>query len=100
MIFKTKNDHQCVVDYVCCKDGAPLAHDEQCTKPVFHASLSAAPGEQLSDDQWNSITKSYLQKMGFSEEHQFVVIRHFDRDRDHIHILANPKAEISNDLQD
>ena len=57
-------------------------------KAVFHASLSAAPGEQLSDEQWREIGQEYLAGMGFTEN-QYVISRHTDTEHEHIHILAN-----------
>lgn len=64
--------------------------NQDCKKPVFHASLSAAPGEVLTNEKWNAIADDYLRGMGFdTEKNQFVVYRHHDRDHDHIHIVAN-----------
>ncbi|PIL39177.1 hypothetical protein CR103_13890 [Massilia psychrophila] len=57
-------------------------------KAVLHVSISAAPGEKLSDAQWIEIGNKYLKSMGL-EESQFVVTRHTDTDHEHIHILAN-----------
>ena len=57
-------------------------------KAVLHVSLSAAPGEKLSDDQWREIGKRYMDGMGL-ENNQFVMTRHVDTDHEHIHILAN-----------
>ena len=57
-------------------------------KAVFHASLSAAPGEQLSDEQWREIGQEYLAGMGFTDN-QYVISRHTDTAHEHIHILAN-----------
>ena len=57
-------------------------------KAVLHVSLTAAPGEQLSDDQWREIGQRYLAGMGFSE-HQYVLTRHTDTEHDHIHLVAN-----------
>ncbi|WP_291862039.1 relaxase/mobilization nuclease domain-containing protein [Marinilabilia sp.] len=57
-------------------------------KPVFHASLNLAPGEKLSDKQFMGMAHKYMNEMGFSEN-QFLVYRHFDREHDHIHIVAN-----------
>ena len=57
-------------------------------KAVLHASLSAAPGDQLSDEQWREIGQEYLAGMGFTD-HQYVLSRHTDTAHDHIHILAN-----------
>ena len=57
-------------------------------KAVLHVSLTTAPGEQLSDDQWREIGQRYLEGMGFSE-HQYVLTRHTDTEHDHIHLVAN-----------
>ncbi|MDV2998394.1 MAG: hypothetical protein N4J56_008099 [Chroococcidiopsis sp. SAG 2025] len=60
-------------------------------QPVFHASLSLPKledyAEHLDDERWNSIAADYLQQMGFTRN-QYIVVRHFDRDHDHIHIVA------------
>ncbi len=57
-------------------------------KAVLHVSLSAAPGETLTDDQWREIGKRYMEGMGL-ENNQFVMTRHVDTEHEHIHILAN-----------
>ncbi|MDM5182053.1 relaxase/mobilization nuclease domain-containing protein, partial [Massilia sp. DJPM01] len=57
-------------------------------KAVLHVSLSAAPGEILTDDQWREIGKRYMAGMGL-ENNQFVMTRHVDTEHEHIHILAN-----------
>lgn len=62
--------------------------------PVFHASLRLAPGEQLSDEQWNQAAVTFLKQMKFigedsdgfnSTDVPWVAIRHAD---DHVHIVA------------
>lgn len=68
--------------------GAVRSLNQTCTRPVFHCSLSAAPGEHLSDAQWNQIAGDYMQKMGF-DDNQYSVFRHSDSSCDHIHIVAN-----------
>lgn len=57
-------------------------------RAVAHVSLSAAPGEKLSDDQWREIGHRYIKAMGFGES-QFVMTRHTDTEHEHIHIIAN-----------
>jgi hypothetical protein len=57
-------------------------------KAVLHVSLSAAPGEKLSDAQWQSIGQKYLDGMGF-KNNQYIMTRHEDTAHEHIHILAN-----------
>jgi hypothetical protein len=57
-------------------------------KPVFHASLTAAPGDQLSEQDWRRLAERYLQGLGYGES-QWVLVRHHDTAHDHVHILAN-----------
>ena len=56
-------------------------------RAVVHVSLSAAPGEALTDAQWRAIGQRYLRGMGF-DDNQFVITRHTDTEHGHIHILA------------
>ena len=58
------------------------------TKAVLHVSLSAAPGDQLSDEQWRDIGQRYLAGMDL-DHNQYVLTRHTDTAHDHIHIVAN-----------
>jgi len=57
-------------------------------KAVAHVSLSAAPGEQLTTEQWQQVADDYLKGMGFDDS-QYIVTRHTDTAHDHVHILAN-----------
>jgi hypothetical protein len=57
-------------------------------KAVLHVSLSAAPGEHLTDDQWRAIGQRYLRGMGL-DHNQYVITRHDDTEHEHIHLLAN-----------
>lgn len=71
-------------------------------KAVLHASISATPGEHLTDDQWCTIGHRYLQGMGFTDN-QFVITRHTDTDHEHIHVLANRirfDGQVVSDSQD
>ena len=71
-------------------------------KAVLHVSLSASPGEKLTDAQWSDIAKHYLDGMGL-EKNQFVVTRHTDTEHEHVHILANRirfDGSVTSDSQD
>lgn len=57
-------------------------------KAVLHVSLSAAPGEHLSDEQWKQIAERYLHGMGL-ESNQYLATRHLDTEHEHIHLLVN-----------
>lgn len=57
-------------------------------KPVYHVSLSLSPGERLEDFEWNRVADRYMTEMGF-ERSPYVVVRHSDKEHDHIHIVAS-----------
>lgn len=68
------------------------------TKPVFHCSLSLAPGEHLDDQVLHQVAEKFMTRMGMDpEKHQFAVYGHpalpgrEDRKRkmNHIHIVGN-----------
>jgi hypothetical protein len=58
------------------------------SKAVPHVSLSAAPGEHLTDAQWTEIGQRYLNGMGL-DRNQYIITRHTDTEHQHIHLLAN-----------
>lgn len=61
-------------------------------KPVLHVSLNAAPGEHLSDEQWQRIAHDYMRKHGIDHNYQHVIVRHSDRDHDHVHLVINRRG--------
>jgi hypothetical protein len=59
-------------------------------KPVWNVSISAAPGQQLSNQQWQQVAEQYLRGMKADPNlHQIAIWRHHDTDQDHIHVLLN-----------
>lgn len=57
-------------------------------KPVYHATLSVPSGEYIPDAKWRAIALDYLEGMGL-DQNLFAIIRHTDREHDHIHIAAS-----------
>ncbi len=57
-------------------------------KPVYHFGSSLAPGEHLSQEQWQLVADRMLERLGL-EEHQAFLALHQDRDHEHIHIAVN-----------
>lgn len=56
-------------------------------KPVWHNSLRMPVGEDVSDERWNAIGKSYLKRMGFDLKNtQYIFVKHED---DHVHVIVN-----------
>ncbi len=72
---------------------AIAAGNPRVEKPVYHVSLRLAPGERISDDQWRTISRQYLDRMGFGDDRGYVVVAHpgarHDPAAGHVHIIAN-----------
>jgi MobA/VirD2-like, nuclease domain/TraI-like middle domain len=57
-------------------------------KPVYHVSLSLAPGESLSREQWEAVADRLLRDLGL-EQHQAMIVAHRDHDYEHVHLVVN-----------
>lgn len=72
-----------------------LCLNDRIKKPVVHISLNPDLQDNLTDEQYAILAKEYLEKMGFSGQ-PFLVYKHEDIDRHHIHIVTirvNGKGE-------
>ena len=55
--------------------------------PVLHISLNPDPSDKVSDEQFNSMAKKYMEHLGYVQQ-PFVVFKHEDIERVHIHIVS------------
>ena len=56
-------------------------------KIMMHISLNPHPDDVLTEGEYAQIANEYMEKMGFSEM-PYVIVKHEDIDRHHIHIVA------------
>ena len=56
-------------------------------KTVFHCSLNPHPDEKLSDERLTQIAKEYMKALGYGKQ-PYIVFRHNDIAREHIHIVS------------
>jgi hypothetical protein len=56
-------------------------------KHTLHISLNPDPNDKVSDDKFREMAEQYMREMGYSEQ-PFVVFKHTDIDRSHIHIVS------------
>lgn len=58
--------------------------------PVGHISLSYLPNdkERLTDGAMVTLAKEYMENMGIKDT-QYIVVRHFDNDNPHVHLVYN-----------
>lgn len=57
-------------------------------EPVFHVSLNPHPGDKLDQMQLTEIATYYMEHMGYGDQ-PYVVYRHDDIARSHLHIVAS-----------
>lgn len=66
---------------------ANLAANKKTEKTAIHFSLNPDPSDIVSDEDYVRIAEEYMRKMGYGEQ-PYVVFRHNDIDRSHIHIVS------------
>jgi hypothetical protein len=91
------NDRAEVLEYnLCYGDKWALAEQfrevgrlsKRVEKPVIHLSIRAAPGDQLTPDQWREIGREAAREFGL-DKHQYICVLHKDTKQPHIHLVAN-----------
>ena len=56
-------------------------------RPMMHISLNPHPDDRLTDTQFSQLADDYMKMMGF-ENVPYIVFKHEDIDRYHLHIVA------------
>jgi len=64
-----------------------LAANNKTVNPVIHISLNPHPDDKLSDEQLSNIAQEYMAKLGYGKQ-PYIVYKHEDIDRAHIHIVS------------
>lgn len=76
-----------------------LDANKRTEKPVLHISLNPHPDDKLSDEQLSDIAQEYMDKMGYGNQ-PYLVYKHEDIDRHHIHIVSVRVDENGKKLDD
>jgi len=85
-MIETANGHFSVAQLV--QSFAPyLIANRNTEKHTLHISLNPDPKDKVSDDKFREMAEEYMREMGYSEQ-PFVVFKHTDIDRSHIHIVS------------
>jgi hypothetical protein len=56
-------------------------------KHTLHISLNPDPKDKVSDEKFREMAEQYMREMGYGEQ-PFIVFKHTDIDRTHIHIVS------------
>ena len=54
---------------------------------MLHISLNPHPDDKLTEQQYEILAREYLDKLGFGEQ-PYIIYKHMDIDRHHIHIVT------------
>ena len=86
--------------FLCNQSFAPfLAANQKTENPIVHISLNPHPDDVLTDEQFQEIADEYMQKMGFGEQ-PYLVFKHEDLERKHIHIVSVNVDETGRKIND
>ncbi|MCX2680772.1 relaxase/mobilization nuclease domain-containing protein [Galbibacter sp. EGI 63066] len=64
-----------------------LVANRRTEKPVLHISLNPDPKDKVSDEKFRQMAQQYMEEMGYGKQ-PFVVFKHTDISRTHIHIVS------------
>ncbi|RNA62941.1 relaxase [Chryseobacterium nematophagum] len=64
-----------------------LIANNKTEKPVRHISLNPDPEDKVNDKDYREMAQQYMQEMGYGNQ-PYVVFKHTDIDRAHIHIVT------------
>ncbi|MGM8363300.1 conjugal transfer protein MobB [Flavobacterium sp. ARAG 55.4] len=85
-IIETPSGHYSVAKLA--QSFAPyLIANRNTEKHTLHISLNPDPNDKVRDDKFREMAEEYMREMGYSEQ-PFVVFKHTDIDRSHIHIVS------------
>lgn len=76
-----------------------LDANKRTEKPILHISLNPHPDDRLSDSQLSDIAQEYMEKMGYGNQ-PYLVYKHEDIDRHHLHIVSVRVDENGKKLND
>lgn len=76
-----------------------LEANKRTEKPILHISLNPHPDDKISDNQLSEIAQEYMMKMGYGNQ-PYLVYKHEDIDRHHLHIVSVRVDENGKKLSD
>lgn len=85
-MIETANGHYSVVQLAQSFETYLIAN-RNTEKHTLHISLNPDPKDVVTDDNFRDMTEQYMRDMGYGEQ-PFVVFKHTDIDRHHIHIVS------------
>ena len=76
-----------------------LLANKRTENPIIHISLNPDPKDKLDDEQLSEIAQEYMKKLGYGNQ-PFIVYKHEDIDRHHLHIVSVKVDETGKMIRD
>ena len=76
-----------------------LLANRKTLKPVVHISINPALADKLTDEQYISLASDYMEQMGYKDQ-PYIVFKHNDIQREHIHIVTVKVNEYGKKISD
>lgn len=76
-----------------------LAANRNTEKYTLHISLNPDPKDKVTDEDFIQIAQDYMHEMGYGEQ-PYVVFKHLDIERTHIHIVSVAVDEMGKKISD
>lgn len=85
---------------ICTSSFEPYLHANKRTEnPIIHISINPDLTDKLSDEQFSEIAQEYMQELGYGNQ-PFIVYKHEDIDRHHLHIVSVKVDETGKMIRD
>jgi len=76
-----------------------LQANKRTENPIIHISINPDPTDKLNDEQFSEIAQEYMQKLVYGNQ-PFIVSKHEDIDRHHLHIVSIKVDETGKMIRD
>lgn len=86
-IIEPAGDNPYTIEHISRSFEDYLTANRKTEKPILHISLNPDPKDNVSEEQFIRLAEQYMQRMGFGEQ-PYIVYRHNDIGREHLHIVS------------
>ena len=86
-IIEPTGDNPYTIEHISRSFEDYLTANKKTEKPILHISLNPDPKDNMSEEQFVYLAEEYMQRMGFGEQ-PYIVYRHNDIGREHLHIVS------------
>lgn len=86
-IIEPPGDNPYTIEHISRSFGDYLTANRKTEKPILHISLNPDPKDCVTEEQFIKLAEQYMQRMGFGEQ-PYIVYRHNDIGREHLHIVS------------